>query len=195
MEVYRKGKERFTTGHDGRLPNHAYIHEMADKKGFLGKEVPLPRDREAFERIKAEILEATRLIDKYLEGYLPPYYTTFQEPPEEDTSVVYFMEEVLSEDQKYPPVHLVDDFLCANIKMFLETEQEEGGFMVDLDIHNLKYGTTERNPEKKLYFIDFYPVYFNQKRDSFLLGLQKVIDRYYERDLPKTMEMFEQLKQ
>lgn len=164
MEIYKKGPVRFNTD---RFRTFAEIYDMAEKPGYLGKEInfsagELREKNLTFEQVKSNIVKASELMDRYLQGYLPNYYFTFKEAGEGEEAAVYFFMEEVKPTKNLPPAEWVDAFLYQCCKMYLETKKETGGFGVDLNkIDNLEFGTTSTNSNPRLYLIDLYPTYFN----------------------------------
>jgi hypothetical protein len=198
MEVYRKGPARFNSEH---FCTFAEIHDMADKPGYLGKEIPLSQARLqelglTFEQVKANIARASKLMDQYLGEFLPNYYFTFKEQDMGgEPAAFYFMEEV-KPTRSLPPAADMDAFLYQCCKMYLETKNEHGGFGVDLNkIENMEFGTTISNPDPKLYLVDFYPSYFNMPPGRLQMQLSELAKIYSgPQSFPKVSSIIHNVK-
>jgi|SRR3989344_534450 len=200
MEVYKKGATRFNNERSSRF---ADIHDMADKSGYVGKEIPFPqtelsRTGSTFEQIKERAIRASELMDKYLKYYLPNYYFTFKEADGQgnSASLIYFMEEVRSSKQP-PPAEWMDSFLYQCCKMHLATKEQYGGFGVDLNkVENLKFGTTVSNPSTaKLYLVDLYPSYFNMPAQRLQMQISELMGIYGGiKSFPRILSIIDKIK-
>jgi len=195
METFAKGQPKYNTNH---FKTFAEIHEIAEKPGWIGKKISFKYGVHGnWEQMKADVIESTQLIDKYLVAYVPKYYFTFEEGGnEESRNIVYFMEEV-KENSILPPAKEVDSFLAVCWQMFFNTAAQGKSFIVDINkIENLIFGHTANNPNPKLYFIDFYPFYFSSSsylKERLLQQLSEFAKIYGENSFPKTQALIPQL--
>lgn len=197
-EVYNKGLPRFGSE---RFKTYAEIHDMADKPGFVGKEIIFDGESKSapefnFEKIKGTVGSASGIMDEYIKSYLPKYFYTFRESAQDAAPALYYFMEEVKPARSLPPVEWMDAFLYRCCKMYMGTKEQYGGFGVDLNkIENLEFGTTITNPKPRLYLIDLYPSYFNLPAGRLMEQISHMTRAYGGPDgFPRVSSIINQIK-
>ncbi len=171
----REGMEPFLKGDviesEGRFANISEIKNNPDyisKKVYLSHEDALSND-ERLRRFEKNV----QILKTHFFDFIPEFLVTYGEGTHTKHEVPYIFMNKVSEaekldDQKVESyISQLDDFLEQIIETYIETYNNgEGwhgneGFVPDITKNsNWMYGTTSKNDNPKLYFVDLYPAFY-----------------------------------
>ncbi len=198
-EPFLKGK-KFKTETSGAFSS---IWEIKDDPEVLVKQIkPAEKDSiENFEELRQDVEEDLRLLEKHVGQFLPEHQLVYGGKSKKEIKSIkpYILTEKITpvvqknEEVKRTMAEQLDNFFDATSKMFLATYQNGVGKTPDLDhSNNFIFGTSEKNPTPKLYYVDYYPIARLIATEEVEQFISKIIRPYQEiYDFPKTKKFFE----